>query len=94
MASQFLCHGCGGLFSHRHGAGLHCCNQCESQHVAVKEQTEEVLKQAGFHQNADVCNLWELNGVHISIEQVMREGMDETLARHRAAVTERVQAGL
>lgn len=94
MARQLLCHGCGGLFFHRHGAGLHCLDQCEAQHVAVKKETEQALRKAGFNQSVDICNLWELDGVHISIEQVMREGMDETLARHRAAVRDRAQAGL
>ena len=86
MAGRLFCHGHGGQFAHRRGADLHCSNECAGQHRAAQQLFERALSDAGFHQSQDVPNLWELDGVHISIEQVMREGMDQTLARHRAAV--------
>ena len=91
MARQaLLCHGCGGSFPHRHGAGLFCSQECEEQHRAAQEIMEEALRAAGFNQSADVCNLWERDGVHISIEKVMREGLHQALAQHQRAVDERL----
>lgn len=91
MARQSLhCHGHAGLFPHRHGAGIHCSPECEAQHRADQLAAEAELQKAGFTQSKEIPNLWELNGVHISIEEVLREGMDKTLALHRAAVAERL----
>jgi hypothetical protein len=65
---------------------LHCSEECASQHRADQAVSEEALRNAGFHQVESIPNLWELDGVHISIEKVMREGLDQTLAEHREAV--------
>jgi hypothetical protein len=90
MARRGLhCHGHGASFPHRAGADLHCSEECAGQHRAAESLFVKALQNAGFHQSEAVPNLWERDGVQISIEQVMREGMDETLARHRAAVAAR-----
>lgn len=94
MRNPLLCHGHAGEFQRGRGADLHCSTECAGQHKVAREMFEKALTDAGFNQVKEVPNLWEQNGVHISIEQVMREGMDETLARHRAAVRDRAQAGL
>lgn len=47
---------------------------------------QKSLEAVGFTQVSDVPNLWVKDAVHISLEQVMREGLDETLARHREVV--------
>lgn len=35
-----------------------------------------------------ILNLWEKGGVHISIDQVMREGLEETIQRHSDTLAE------
>jgi len=90
MGQKLLCHGHAGHFSHRHGADIHCSKECEEQHHAVQQFLEKALRDTGFNQRKDVPNLWERDGVHISIEEVMREGLDPTLARHREAVNARL----
>lgn len=42
---------------------------------------EEALGKAGFSQMKDVPNLWEKDGMHLSIEKVIREGLDQALAQ-------------
>lgn len=86
MARLKRCHGCGASFQNRKGADLHCSKECEGQHQAAQSMFQKSLEAAGFTQVADVPNLWVKNEVHISLEQVMREGLDETLARHREVV--------
>jgi hypothetical protein len=85
MPANKLCHGHAGPFTHTHGADLHCSSECAGQHRAAQQIFEKALTDAGFNQVKEIPNLWERDGVRISIEQVMREGMDETLARHRSA---------
>lgn len=86
MPKVLQCHGDGGLFPHRHGADLHCSEECAGQHRVAQTLFEQSLSHAGFHQVKEIPNLWERDGVHISIEKVMREGLDQTLAEHRAAL--------
>lgn len=90
MPQPILCHGHGGKVHHRHGADLHCSPECAAQHRAAQQIFEQVLKDTGFRQVSDVPNLWQREGVHLSIEEVMREGLDSALARHRQAVEERL----
>jgi hypothetical protein len=86
MARLRRCHGCGAHFQNRKGADLHCSDECAGQHQAAQTMFQESLTKAGFVQVANVPNLWVKDAVHISMEQVMREGLDETLARHREVV--------
>ena len=90
MAQPLLCHGHAGSFPHRRGVGLHCSKECEARHLTDKQIVEEQLKHAGFTQVKEVPNLWERDGVHLSIEEAMREGLDSTLARHQDVVASRV----
>ena len=90
MPQPILCHGHGGTVPHRVGADLHCSKECEEQHRAAQQLMEQALRDTGFNQSQEVPNLWERQGVHISIEEVLREGLDSTLARHREAVQERL----
>jgi hypothetical protein len=85
-----LCHGHGGKVSHRRGADLYCSKECAEQHRAAQSIFEQVLRDTGFSQMKDVPNLWERDGVHLSIDEVLREGLDSTLARHREAVDARL----
>jgi hypothetical protein len=85
----FRCHGCARAFHHRSGADLHCSKECEERHRADQQAMESALKNAGFHQLKEIPNLWERDGVHLSIEQVMRNGFDQSLAEHRRAIKER-----
>lgn len=90
MAQPLHCHGHAGQFRHQHGADLHCSHECREQYRAAQLMFEEALRQAGFSQVKDVPNLWLKDGVHLSIDEVIREGMDQTLAKHRAAVEARL----
>ena len=90
MPRPLQCHGHGGDFVHRRGADLHCSHECAEQHRAAQLIFEQVLRDTGFSQVKEVPNLWQREGVHLSIEEVMREGIDPTLARHRAAVEARL----
>lgn len=90
MPQPVLCHGHGGKVPHRRGADLHCSHECAEQHRAAQSIFEQVLKDTGFSQSKETPNLWQRDGVHLSIEEVMREGLDSTLARHREAVNARL----
>lgn len=50
---------------------------------------EATLADTGFIQVKEIPNLWVKDGVHVSIDEVMREGLHPTLARHQQAVRER-----
>lgn len=90
MPQPILCHGHGGKVPHRRGADLHCSKECEAQHRAAQQLFEAALQDTGFSQVKETPNLWLKDGVHVSIEQVMREGFRQTLDQHRESVEARV----
>ncbi|HLW79301.1 MAG TPA: hypothetical protein VKU44_06845 [Terriglobia bacterium] len=86
---KFHCHGCGGQFQHRPGADLFCSAACREKHEARQDDAEGQLRTAGFRRYLSTPNLWEKGGVVISIEQVLREGLDHALNRHAQALEQR-----
>jgi hypothetical protein len=83
--AKVFCHGCEKATISHQGGDVFCSDECRKQHAAAKLMFEAVLKDTGFVQSKDVPNLWARDGVHISIEEVMRSGIKETLARHQAS---------
>lgn len=84
-----LCHHCRRRKASPHGGDVTCSPACRRGLAKARQEAEGKLSQLGFMQVAHVLNLWEKGGVHISLDQVIREGIDTTLARHteaRAAV--------
>lgn len=89
MAQPFNCRGGDHRFSHRHGADLHCGPECAAQYAAEHQELEARLAREGFTQHKEAPNLWVKDDVHISIEQVMHEGLDSALAGHSATTANR-----
>ena len=73
MPQPLRCHGHGGDFAHRRGADLNCSKECEAQLRAAQSIFEKVLEDTGFSRVQEVPNIWKREGVHLSIEEVMRE---------------------
>jgi len=86
---QFHCHGCGQPFAHQPGADLFCSPECAKAHAARQDEAEAQLKAAGFRRYLAAPNLWEKGGTVISIEQVLREGLDHALTAHARALEAR-----
>lgn len=89
MPQPLHCHACGRLFPHRRGADLYCSPKCEAQDKAAHGLMQIALHDAGFSQVKEVPNLWLKDGVHISTDEVLREGLAPTLAKHQAVVNDR-----
>lgn len=84
--AKLSCHSCGRLHRSDHGGDLHCSAECRDQAAKDRAAVEQELIAAGFTRHAEIPNLWEKAGVHISMDQVIREGFEETLAQHAAAI--------
>jgi hypothetical protein len=80
-----LCHHCRRRKVSPHGGDATCSPACRRGLAKSRQEAEGKLTQLGFTQVARVLNLWEKGGVHISLDQVIREGIDPTIARHSAA---------
>lgn len=81
-----VCHHCGKPVPRAHGGDLTCGKECRQRYAKARERTGQQLQAAGFIEHAELPGLWAKDGVHISIDQVIREGLKETLARHAAVV--------
>lgn len=86
--AKLVCHHCGRLASSDTGGDLTCSADCRGRYATARNSAEQGLSAAGFVKHADVSNLWAKDGVHISIDQVIREGFEQTIARHKAAAAE------
>jgi hypothetical protein len=87
MPAELKCHSCGRPHVSQLGGDLHCSPACQQ---AAADQVADVCKQmeaCGFYPG-EVANLWEKGGIHISLEQVMREGLEATLQKHADALAE------
>lgn len=82
------CHHCGGRKPSQHGGDLPCSQECRDGLTAAKAAAEKHLDICGFVRVPGILNLWEKGGVHISIDQVMREGLEETIQRHSDTLAE------
>jgi hypothetical protein len=80
-----LCAGCGDKFPHAHGADRFCDDDCREDHKAALAEAERAILSNGFSRDEATPNLFHKDGVAISIEQVMDEGMDNVLAAHDRA---------
>lgn len=81
-----VCHHCGKPVPREHGGDLTCGPDCRSRFLSAREASSTELRALGFTEHAETPDLWGKDGVHISIDQVIREGLEETLARHAEAV--------
>ena len=84
--SKLLCHHCRRLFTTQHGGDLTCSPDCRAAFAQRREEAILSLRNSGFQPVAGFLNLWEKGGVHISLEQVIREGLVTTIERHAEAV--------
>lgn len=80
-----MCVGCGENFPHVPGADLYCSGDCRKEHEAALAEAAKVLLSEGFSRVKATPNLFHRDGVAISIEQVMDEGIESTLAAHDRA---------
>ena len=83
---DFLCHGCGRSFPHKHGAGMYCSPGCEGETLTRKAVEEKKLQERGFTQHSDAAHTWVKDGVSIPIELVLRTSHDEAIKTHAEAV--------
>ncbi len=81
--ARLICHHCGRPHDNRLGGDITCSPECRERFAKAQKAAAEKLTAAGFVQNAEIPNLWAKNGVHISIEQVIREGFEKTVAAHK-----------
>lgn len=80
------CHSCGAIKAIAPGADLHCDQQCREDYATAVEQAAIALTAEGFSRDTAIPNLFVKGGVAVSLEQVIREGLESTLAAHNTAV--------
>lgn len=85
MRRVLLCVGCRETFPHAPGADLFCGDDCRKEHKAALAEVEGDLLSKGFSRDKATPNLFHRDGVAVSIEQVMHEGMESVLAKHDRA---------
>jgi len=89
MHKPLVCHHCGlPAVERRHGGDLTCSPDCQENFHKARAAAEDALRASGFTQHVDVPNLWGKDGVHLSIDQVIREGFEPSLALHGETVQE------
>jgi len=88
MNHQFRCHGCGRKFPHSPGSDLHCSDECRDKGEQVRRDAAFSLEKLGFAQSEHAPNLYEKDGVAISVEQFMKE-QGIALEKHAKAVAQR-----
>lgn len=84
--AKVACHSCEAIKVSPHGGDIHCSPECRKQAEAIRVVMADTLDFHGFTPVAAVPNLFVKDGVHISIEEALREGIEKTLARHKEAV--------
>lgn len=86
MAHQgFNCIHCGSAMPHAPGADIVCGDDCrEDRAKAIAEAKLDLIKR-GFEEHAEAPNIWTKDYVAITIEQILSEGIDATLASHAIA---------
>ena len=88
MAKPVRCLHCGRPKVSKLGGDLTCSPDCRKAFEARRVSAEAALRDNGFTQYPEIPNLWAKDGVHLSIDQVIREGIEKALARHSDAATE------
>lgn len=86
MRKPLCCQNCGCDHDRKPGAGLHCKPECKAAYEAAQRDAVANLESLGFVQS-DIPNMFRKDGFAVTIEQVINEGIDKTLARHEAAVS-------
>lgn len=89
MAKALRCHHCGRLHVSNLGGDLYCSPACRDEFAKRYAESEAALMTCGFQPVAGILNLWEKGGVHISLDQVIREGLHQTIGRHADALADR-----
>lgn len=80
----FHCHGCGSGFPHKPGADLFCSEKCRKRQEKKVQQTAATLAAKGFKRSSKAPNVFTKDGVSITLEQVLTNGLKETIAAHAA----------
>jgi hypothetical protein len=88
MAKPVRCLHCGRSKVSKLGGDLTCSPDCRKAWAARRTAAEAALRSNGFTQYPEISNLWAKDGVHLSIDQVIREGIETALARHSDATAE------
>jgi hypothetical protein len=81
----FSCIHCGARMPWEPGADLHCGEDCVKERAKAVAEAVEALCEAGFEQHPEAPNMWLKDFVAITIEQVLNDGIETTLAAHTIA---------
>jgi hypothetical protein len=65
---------------------LYCCATCFKVYSDLQQRTREELVAAGFTQHGETPNVFEKDGVLVSLEQVMKHGIDEAYEKAAHAI--------
>ncbi len=85
MAGDLYCHGCGARFRRYAGADLHCRPECGEKHAAKIDEIKKTLASSGFEVHPEAENVYMQEGIALTVEQVLHEGIDRVMERHRQA---------
>lgn len=79
----FPCRNCGAVTQE---SFLYCTPKCQQEFSDKRHMAKLALLAAGFVQDGDARNTFSKNDVFVSIEQVMKHGLTETIAYHSAII--------
>lgn len=65
---------------------LFCSPKCRKENAAAKVEVEHTLALQGFEPVKGILNLWVKDGVHLTTDQVMHEGLAISTEKHAEAV--------
>jgi hypothetical protein len=83
---RFPCRNCGAMTE---TSFLYCKQQCHDEFIEKRRTAKADLLAAGFVQHPEARNTFLHDGVSVSIEQVMRDGLEQTIKAHTEIVAVR-----
>lgn len=85
------CHYCGKHDTEtvmQQNGGRFCSDGCAIAYQSDIEKAATSLAANGFERSPETPNLYTKDGVSLTVEEVMNEGLGSSLARHTAIVAE------
>lgn len=79
------CHFCFGMTTEataRQFAGRFCSKACVDGHGSAHESARKHLKESGFEQHPEAPNVWMKNGVALTEQEIVHDGIELCLDRH------------
>lgn len=83
------CRSCGAVGSIQSGADLICGPECAADYATAGTEAVAALTQEGFSRDTTTPNLFWKDGVAVSLEQVVHEGFEKSVAAHQRSVAAR-----